>query len=156
MSKLRIFLLSLAFVSANCFAIEPVMEQQGMFYFSMSFDAGSSTKTDHDFGFRFDRALMAPGENISMSQLVNKPAVFNLKLNNNGLKAFELNGVDYSYVDYVYHGAEGGSAAEAEPAAEAQPAPQTEQVQQPKRKLDVPLGVIIGVGIGAIAISSGF
>ena len=118
----------------NSLAVEPVLDQQGMFYFNMSFDAGTTTKTEHDFGFRLDRTLMQPGETMTMNQLTNSPAVFNLKLNDNGLKSFELNGVDYSQEYYV-------ARAEGEPEA------------QPKRKLNIPLGVIIGVGIGVIAIA---
>jgi hypothetical protein len=145
MSKVYCLSVLLILVSVNTYAVEPVLDQQGMFYFNMTFDAGHSTKTDHDFGFRLDRTLAQPGENITMSQLADKPAVFNLKLNSNGLKAFELNGIDYSYVDYVARGAEGGE-------VESQPEP--EVTEQPKRKVDIPLGVIIGVLIGLAAIGS--
>lgn len=162
MSKVYGLFLSLILVSINSHAVEPVLDQQGMFYFNVIFDAGQTTKTEHDFGFRFDRTLAEPGENITMNQLAAKPAVFNLKLNNNGLKAFKLNGIDYSYQDYVYHGAEGGdaktgaakTAAKTGDEAEAQPIP--EATEQPKRKLDVPLGVIIGGLIGITAIATGF
>ncbi len=130
--------LSLIFISINSHAVEPMLDQQGMFYFSMTFDAGQSTKTEHDSGFRLDRSLVQPGETMTMLQLADKPAVFNLKLNNNGLKAFELNGVDYSTEYYV-------SRAEGE-----------EAEAQPKKSIDIPLGVIAGVLIGTIAVASGF
>ena len=145
MNKIVLFFAFL-FLSFNSYAVEPVLDHQGMVYFNLSFDAGHSTKTEHDFGFRFDRSMVRPGENMTMNQLADKPAVFNMKYNSNGLKAFELNGVDYSYIDYVHRGAEGGSTE-----AEAQPVPE-EIVEQPKRKIDIPLGVIIGVGIGLVAI----
>ncbi len=161
MSKVCWLFLSLILVSVNSYAVEPILDQQGMFYFNLSFDAGQTTKTEHDFGFRFDRALVQPGENMTMSQLTAKPAVFNLKLNKNGLKAFELNGIDYSYEDYVYRGAEGGdaktgaakTAAKTADEAEAQPVPET--TAEPKKKINVPLGVIIGVLIGTVAFASG-
>jgi hypothetical protein len=136
MSKL--LFLTFILVSINSYAVEPVLDQQGMFYFNMTFDAGHSTKTEHDFGFRLDRTLMQPGDSLSMNQLAAQPAVFNLKLNNNGLKAFELNGVDYS-TEYYVSRAEGDE-------AEA----------PPKKAVDVPVGVIIGVLIGAVAVASGF
>jgi hypothetical protein len=136
MSKL--LFLTFILVSINSYAVEPVLDQQGMFYFNMTFDAGHSTKTEHDFGFRLDRTLMQPGDSLSMNQLAAQPAVFNLKLNNNGLKAFELNGVDYSTEYYV-------SRAEGE-----------EAEAQPKKAIDVPVGVIVGVLIGAMAVASGF
>lgn len=140
MLKVFSLFLSLMLVSINSYAVEPVLDQQGMFYFNMSFDAGTSTKTEHDFGFRLDRTLTQSGETMTVSQLADKPAVFNLKLNNNGLKAFELNGIDYSTEYYVAR-AEGE-----ETGAEA----------QPKKALDVPVGVIIGVLIGTVAVASGF
>jgi len=138
MSKAFYLFLSLVFVSINSYAVEPVLDQQGIFYFNMTFDAGSSTKTDHDFGFRLDRTLIQPGETMTMSQLAAQPAVFNYKLNKNGLKAFELNGVDYSTEYYV-------SRAEGE-----------EVEAEPKKKIDIPVGVIIGVLIGTVAVASGF
>ena len=91
-------------------------------------------------GFRLDRTLVQPGETMTMQQLADKPAVFNLKMNNDGLKAFELNGVDYSTEYYV-------SRAEGEEA---------EVEAQPKKSVDIPVGVIVGVLIGAAAITSGF
>ena len=130
--------LSLIFISINSYAVEPVLDQQGMFYFSMTFDAGHSTKTEHDFGFRLDRSLVQPGETMTMQQLADKPAVFNLKLNNNGLKAFELNGVDYS-TEYYVSRVEGDEA---------------EVEAQPKKSVDIPVGVLIGVLIGAVALGS--
>lgn len=141
MLKLFTLFLSLLLVSASAYSVEPVLDQQGMFYFNMTFDAGTKTKTEHDFGFRLDRTLMQPDESITMNQLVDKPAVLNLKLNNNGLKAFELNGVDYSTEYYV-------ARADGEEEVEA----------QPKKKLDVeiPVGVIVGVLIGTLAIANGF
>lgn len=139
MLKVCSLFLSLLIFSLNTFAVEPVLDQQGMFYFNMTFDAGTTTKTEHDFGFRLDRTLMQPGETMTMNQLTNSPAVFNLKLNNNGLKSFELNGVDYSQEYYVAR-ADG----------------ETEVEAQPKKALDVPVGVIVGVLIGTLAIANGF
>jgi LPS O-antigen subunit length determinant protein (WzzB/FepE family) len=138
MLKASWLFLLLIFISINSYAVEPVLDQQGMFYFSMTFDAGQSTKTEHDFGFRLDRTLVQPGETMTMQQLADKPAVFNLKMNNNGLKAFELNGVDYSTEYYV-------SRAEGE-----------EAEAQPKKSVDIPVGVIVGVLIGTVAVVSGF
>jgi LPS O-antigen subunit length determinant protein (WzzB/FepE family) len=138
MLKVFSLFLSLMILSASTYAFEPVLDQQGMLYFNMTFDAGTSTKTEHDFGFRLDRTLMQPGETMTMNQLTSKPAVFNLKLNDNGLKAFELNGIDYSTEYYVAR-ADG------------------EEVEaQPKKALDVPVGVIIGVLIGTLAVANGF
>ncbi len=138
MSKLFWIFLSLILISMNSYAVEPVLDQQGLFYFNMTFDAGTSTKTEHDFGFRLDRTLMQPGEIMTMNQLADKPAVFNLKMNDNGLKAFELNGVDYSHEVYVAR-ADG------------------EETEAPSKKaVDIPIGIITGVLIGTAAIVNGF
>ncbi len=151
MPKVYCFFLALFMVSMSAQAYEPVIDHQGMLYFNLSFDVGQSKNVDHDFGFRFDRSFVEPRETITMSQLNAKPAVFNLKLNNKGLKAFNVHGIDYSYdvIDkYVYHGAEGG---DAKAEGESQPIP--EAAEEPKRKIAIPLGVVIGVLIGTLAIA---
>jgi len=140
-------------VSMSAQAYEPVLDHQGMLYFNLSFDLEQSKKVDHDFGFRFDRSFVQPRDSITMSQLNAKPAVLNLKLNNKGLKAFNIHGIDYSYdvIDkYVYHGAEGGDAKSSDE-AEAQPIP--EDNEEPARKIAIPLGVVIGVLIGTLAVA---
>lgn len=152
MSKLYGVCFSLLLLSLNVHAVEPILDHQGMLYFNLSYDIEQNKKSEHDFGFRFDRSLVQPGEVITMNQLNAKSAVFNLKLNNHGLKAFKVNGVDYSYDvnnPYVHHGAEGGDTGD-EGNAETQPMP--EATQEPERKINIPLGVIIGVLIGTLAV----
>ncbi len=151
MSKVYCLILALLLVSLNTHAYEPVLDHQGLLYFNLIFDIDQSKKAAHDFGFRFDRSFVQPHEPITMNQLNSKPAVFNLKLNSNGLQAFNVNGIDYSYTDsnrYVYYQAEGGDV-ESGGEAEAQPIPETDEA--PERKIDIPLGVVIGVLIGAMA-----
>lgn len=158
MSGLKGLLYSLVLFSFNVFAIEPVMEHQGMFYIDLSFDAGYPLKTDHDLGFRFDRGLVEPGQTMSIGQLAAQPAVFNLKLNQNGIKAFELHGIDYSYEEYVYSGAEGGDAgtgaANTTNAETGRTETTAEAERQTKTKIEIPLGVVIGVLIGATALAN--
>ena len=152
MSKSYGFFLVLLMVSMNAQAYEPVLDHQGMLYFNLTFDVGQSKKVDHDFGFRFDRSFVQPRETMTMNQLNAKPAVFNLKLNNKGLKAFNVHGIDYSYEvndKYVYHGAEGGDT-KSGGEAESQPIP--EATEEPRRKIAIPLGVVIGVLIGTMAV----
>ncbi len=151
MSKVYGIFLVLLMVSMSAQAYEPVLDHQGMLYFNLTFDVGQSKKVEHDFGFRFDRSLVQPREAITMNQLNAKPAVFNLKLNKKGLKAFNVHGIDYSYAvndKYVYHAAEGGETKSSEE-AEAQPIP--EATEEPRRKIAIPLGVVIGVLIGTMA-----
>ena len=149
MPRLYYLFLSFFLISGNAHAFEPVLDHQGMLYFNLSYDLGQTKKTEHDFGFRFDRSLVEPREMVTMNQLNAKPAVFNLKMNNDGLKAFNVNGIDYSYDTGVYHGAEGGDA-KGGGEAEAQPIP--DATAEPQRKIDIPLGVIIGVLIAGLAV----
>ena len=137
----------------SSFAYEPELDQQGMLYFNLSFDAGHSTKMDHNFGFRFDRTYTSFDQVITMNQLNSKPAVFDLKLNSNGLKAFMVNGTDYSYYENVYHGAEGGAKTGTSTNGEVEAQPIPEQTE-PGKKIDIPVGVIIGILIGAMALGS--
>ena len=134
MSKSLFLFLSLMFMSVNLHAVEPVLDQQGMLYFNVSFDAGQTSKTEHDFGFRFDRALVRSGENMTLNHLAATPAVFNLKLNKDGLKALELHGIDYAEEYLAYRAAEGEEG---------------EKKESVIKK--IPLGVFIGVAIGVIA-----
>lgn len=149
MPKICLIFLSLFLVTVNAQAFEPVMDHQGMLYFNLSFDVDQTKKSEHEFGFRFDRSFVDPRETISMNQLNAKPAVFNLKMNNNGLKALNIHGVDYSYDTGVYHGAEGGDT-KSQGEVESQPIP--EASQEPKRDIKIPLGVIVGVLIGTLAV----
>lgn len=133
MSKIYGLFIALFLVSLNAQAYEPVLDQQGMLYFNLSYDIGQSKKTDHEFGFRFDRSFVEPHETLTMNQLNAQSAVFDVKINDNGLKAFNIHGVDYSYATDIYQAAEGEAA-------------------EPKRDLKIPLGVIIGVLIGTLAL----
>ncbi|MCG8379963.1 MAG: hypothetical protein MI865_10890 [Proteobacteria bacterium] len=177
MNKIYGLLIILISFSLNLYAIEPQLDHQGMIYFNMTFDAGYSKKTEHDFGFRFDRGYVEPGSNMTVNQLVGKPAIINLKMNNNGLQAFELNGINYSYKDYVFYGAEGGNAkttdtettgakttgaktVDTETATvENETITTEEQVVEEselsKRIGEIPLGAWIGAIIGIVALSAG-
>ncbi len=161
MPKFRWLLLSLSLFSTSSLAVEPELQQQGMFYFNVSFDAGYSKKTKHDFGFRVDRGLVKPGDSMRLSELNSKPAVFNLNYNNAGLQSFKIHGVDYTQEYMVARGAEAGTdeaattdevAPAEEAAAEAEAEPQ-EQVAI--KRLNIPMGVYIGVLIGGFALAAG-
>ncbi len=149
MQKFIIFFLSLL-VTSQVAAFEPVMDQQGMFYFNLSFDAAQVNKAKHQFGFRLDRAMVKPTETMTMSQLHSQPAVFDVAYNSDGLQSFKLHGIDYAYDEYVYRGAEVG-----ETAVETETTPVPEQ-QTPRKKVKIPLGVVIGGLIAMVAITSGF
>ena len=149
MPKVCFLFVFLLVTTSKSFAIEPTLDQQAMVYFNMSFDAGHTKKPTYDFGLRFDRGLVQPGEMMMMNQLISKPAAFNLKLNKYGVKALELNGVDFAEEYYVYHG------------AETDPEVAAETTDKPKKKTKslgeyidkAPTGVLIGIVIATIAIA---
>ena len=154
MSRLFGLLVVFMLVSLNTHAFEPVVDQQGMFYVNVAFDVGHSSKPKHEFGFRFDRSLVRPGDTLGINQLADKPAVFNIKMNSRCLQAFQFNVLDYSREVVVHRGSEAGETEATEDAApaettETQPVPPAET----KRELDIPLGVIIGILIGAAAVA---
>ena len=145
MSKVYSFFLIVLMAPTSAQAYEPILDHQAMLYFNITFDVSQPKKLDNDFGIRFDRSFVEPRKTIMMNQLDDKPAILNLKLSNKGLKAFNINGNDYSYHvndKYVYHGAEGGQAV-------SQPIPEAEE--EPRRKIAIPFGVLVGLLIGATA-----
>lgn len=145
-----ILALPLLFVlSINSHATELVLDQQAMFYIDVAFDVDQAPRAQSSFGFRLDNGLVAPGENMTAIQLVQKPAIFNLKLDHNGLRRLELSGIDYS--SQIHHATDQDDHSEPQTQAKTDPAETTETVE----KIDIPLGVIIGISIGLVAIATG-
>ena len=151
MARLIIVFILFFIFSTQTFAFEPELDQQGMIYFDLSFDASLIKKTQHQFGFRMDRTLRSPVKTITMSQLNAMPAVFNIAYDSNGLKSLKINGINYAYQETVVRGAESGG--EGETAVETEPEPVVE-AEAPKKKINIPFGVVIGVLIGTFAIAS--
>ena len=147
MPKVSFLFVFLLVITSKSFAIEPTLDQQAMVYFNMSFDAGHTRKPTYDFGLRFDRGLVQPGEIMTISQLNPRPAVFNFGFNSRGLKTFELNGADLTDEYYVYHGAE----TETETETEGKPEKKTKSIGEYIDK--APTGVLIGIIIAAVAIA---
>ncbi len=148
MPRALLFVFLLAAFTLKSFAIEPIIDQQAMVYFNVSFDAGYKKKSSHDFGLRFDRGVIQPGEIMTIEQLMPKTPVFNLGVNRFGIKNFELNGINFTDKHYVYH------------ATETETETETETTDEPKKKTKsfgkyidkAPTGVLIGVVILAVAL----
>jgi hypothetical protein len=162
----------LVFYSMNLFAVEPIDEQQIMLYYQVPLGAANSQDSKHQFGLRFDRITHAPGEDVQISTLENRPAAMDFRMGYDGIKSVKIHGVDYaSYL--IARAAEGETApAKTEPAAGADTkdtpaaaAPAegatTETSGAPKEGKspiqdalgDVPFGVYIGVIIGIVIIA---
>ena len=118
-----------------------------MVYFNVSFDTGYKKKLTHDFGLRFDRGVIQPGEIMTIDQLMPRTPVFDLGINKFGVKTFELNGIDFTDKYYVYHATE----AEAEAEATEEPKKKTKSIGKYIDK--APTGVLIGVVILTIALA---
>jgi len=142
-----LFVFLLATFTFKSFAIEPILDQQAMVYFNVSFDTGYKKKLTHDFGLRFDRGVIQPGEIMTIDQLMPRTPVFDLGINKFGVKTFELNGIDFTDKYYVYHATE----AEAEAEATEEPRKKTKSIGKYIDK--APTGVLIGVVILTIALA---
>ena len=159
MLKSACLFISLLVFSIHSAAFEPELQQQGMFYFNVSFDAGHDTKTTHHFGFRFDHGLVKPGETMMLSALAKRPAALDIQYTRQGIQAFNIHGFNYLEEVLVARGAESG--AEETPAvepeaetAEGEPIKETVTAEaSPERELNIPFGVLLGLGIGLIAIA---
>jgi len=138
-----LFVFLLATFTFKSFAIEPILDQQAMVYFNVSFDTGYKKKLTHDFGLRFDRGVIQPGEIMTIDQLMPRTPVFDLGINKFGVKTFELNGIDFTDKYYVYHATE----------AEATEEPKKKTKSIGKYIDKAPTGVLIGVVILTIALA---
>ena len=148
MLRAFLFVFLLTIFTLKSFAIEPILDQQATAYFNISFDVGYKKKSTHEFGLRIDRGLIKPGEIMTISQLIPRPAVFNFGFNSRGLKTFELNGADLSDEYYVYHGAE--TETETETETEGEPKKKTKSITKYIDK--APTGVLIGLVILVVAL----
>ncbi len=152
--------LSLLVFSMHSLAFEPELQQQGMFYINVSFDAGQTTKTKHHFGFRVDQGLVQPRQTMMLSTLAKKPAALDIQYTNTGMQAFNIHGINYLREVLVARGAE---TSEDETVATEESVDDTTEVEAeedtavveatPVRDLDVKFGVVVGLAIGLITVA---
>ena len=148
MFRAFLFIFLLAILAVKSFAIEPVLDQQAMLYFNVSFDAGYKKKVAHNFGLRFDRGVIQPGEVMTIEQLMPRTPVFNLDINKFGIKTLELNGIDFTDKYYVYHASE-AETEEVEPATDES----KKKTKSIGKYIDAaPAGVLIGIVILTVAL----
>ena len=165
----------LSLVSINVLAVEPVDEQQIMFYYHIPLGADKQ-HSKHQFGLRFDQTSHDPRDVVSINDLESKPAAMDFRMGYDGVQSINIRGVDYAKyliakaaegegpaMEAVDETAVNGSATEGETVAEDVPAEAdtTQTAEAPKeekgviqQKLDdLPFGVVIGVilGVGIIA-----
>ena len=158
MPKLISTIIALLIFSGSSQAFEPELQQQGMVYFHLSFDAGQPVKPQHFYGFRLDNGLVKPGESMHISTLMAKPAVMDINFNQNGLRSFAMHGIEFTEEVYVARGAESTTdeTASTEDGAAAETAEPEAVEATPQRDIKLPpLGVLIGAAIGIVAIAGG-
>lgn len=156
MLRAFLFIFLIATLAVKSFAVEPVLDQQAMLYFNVSFDTGYKKKVAHDFGLRFDRGVIQPGEIMTIDQLTHRKPVFDLGINKLGIKTLVLNGIDFTDKYYVYHATE-EEAEETETETTDMP---NETTDVPKKKTksfgkyidQAPTGVLIGIVILTVAL----
>lgn len=151
----------LAFYSMNVFAVEPIDEQQIMLYYTVPLGAGTSLDSKHQFGLRLDQVTHAPGQDVQLHTLDNRPAAMDFRMGYDGIKSLKIHGVDYaSYL--IARAAEGETEpATAEPAAAASEGTSPETPATPKEEKgpitnaigDMPFGIYIGVILGVVIIA---
>lgn len=148
----------------NVMAVEPVDDQQLMFYYHIPLGAANQQAARHQFGLRLDRTTHKPGETVQLDMLEKKPADMDFRMTYDGVQSFSVHGVDYaSYLIARAAASEDESADEAvteedtgsteESTAQTEEAPADEKTVVQKTLDDLPIGVIFGVilGVGIIA-----
>ncbi len=151
MLRAFLFVFLLATFALKSFAIEPILDQQAMVYFNVSFDAGYKNKSVHDFGLRFDRGVIQPGETMTIDQLMPKTPVFNLGINKYGIKTFDINGINITENHEVFHAAEAEEEEEEEAETKDNANKKTKSIGKYIDK--APTGVLIGIVILTVALA---
>ena len=166
-------------VSFNVFAVEPIDEQQIMFYYHIPIGADKQ-HSKHEFGLRFDQTTHDPREVTQIHNLETRPAAMDFRMGYDGIQSINIRGVDYAKY-LIAKAAEGedapvevpqGEAAADAPADETTAEPEAatteattettaEATEAPAEDVgavsqaikDVPVGVGIGLIIGLLLLA---
>ena len=153
-------LFAMFMITSNSWAVEPIDDQQVIFYYQIPFGGIKKADNSHKFGFRIDRVSVDRltgqySDSLTFNDLMKRPASLDLQMGHQGIAAFKMHGYDYlpqliSQVDD-----EGGENGEAD-GQENGEASETEKSEE-KEYLKLPelnqtnFGVLLGVGILIIA-----
>lgn len=141
---------SFIFCSSSAYAIEPVLDQHAMLYYQVPLGASNGHEARHNFGFRFDRTMMQPGEIIQFQSLMRNPAVVDIRMGYDGIRELQLNGIDYVERYYVQNGAsaEGTGNGDGEGGTTEEKKPGLDELMH-----SIPAGVLIGGAIGIVIVT---
>ena len=183
--RILIALICLVGFSTGVSAVEPVNEQQVMFYYVIPLGTGNHHNNKSQFGLRLDQTTHNPGDVIQLSALEKRPAALDFRMGHDGVPSLKLHGIDYtawliaraaeddktpavtkpeseeSKTEQPATTAEGEQATET-PATESE-GEQTAGSEEPKEKKTVlqekidalPFGVVMGVILG-VGVLAGF
>ena len=92
----KLILIVLSFMCVfNVNASDLIMEPHAMLYYQVPLGGGNKQKHKSTFGFRFDNAIHETGKQIDYQRLFNQEPVLDFRLNNDGVEAFKITGIDY-------------------------------------------------------------
>ncbi len=151
-------------ITSNGWAVEPIDDQQAMFYYQIPFGGIKKVDNLHKFGFRIDRITVDRltgqySDSLTFNDLMKRPASLDIQMGHQGIAALKMHGYDYlphliSRADEE-DGQDGGENGEAG-GQENGGASETEKSEE-KKYLKLPelnqtnFGVLLGVGILIIA-----
>lgn len=166
-------LLICLFASMNVFAVEPVDEQQIMFYYQIPLGADKQ-HSKHQFGLRFDQTSHDPRQDVRINSLISKPASMDFRMGYDGVQSINIHGVDYAkyLIAKVAEGEdapveaadkaatdesmgdEGDAAAKGKETAKTSETTREEEPGPLSKKInDLPVGVGIGVIVGLLILA---
>ncbi len=147
-------------ITSNSWAVEPLDDQQVIFYYQIPFGGIKKADNSHKFGFRIDRVSVDRltgqySDSLTFNDLMKRPASLDLQMGHQGIAAFKMHGYDYLPQLISQADDEGGENGEVN-SQENGEASETEKGEE-KKYLKLPelnqtnFGVLLGVGILIIA-----
>lgn len=153
-------------ITSNSWAVEPIDDQQAMFYYQIPFGGIKKADNLHKFGFRIDRVTVDRltgqySDSLTFNDLMKRPASLDIQMGHQGIAAFKMHGYDYlpqliSRADDE-GGQGGGENGEADgqgtgEASEAEKNEDEKYIKLPELN-QTSFGVLLGIGIGIVAIT---
>jgi len=147
-------------ITSNSWAVEPIDDQQVIFYYQIPFGGIKKADNSHKFGFRIDRVSVDRltgqySDSLTFNDLMKRPASLDLQMGHQGIAAFKMHGYDYLPQLISQADDEGSENGEVN-SQENGEASETEKGEE-KKYLKLPeldqtnFGVLLGVGILIIA-----
>ncbi len=153
-------LFAMFMITSNSWAVEPIDDQQVIFYYQIPFGGIKKADNSHKFGFRIDRVSVDRltgqySDSLTFNDLMKRPASLDLQMGHQGIAAFKMHGYDYLPQLISQADDEGGENGEVNNQENGE-ASETEEGEE-KKYLKLPeldqtnFGVLLGVGILIIA-----